>query len=138
MGIGKVNDNSGKKYTMEDLNITEGSPAASIFNRIDQSDGNIDGYLTENQYEEYMAEIEKFKFNKSPKEIKEQTKSKDKNHCKSLVKFGLGFVAFTSYVIRHGKLLSSNNISNNNHTEKQSDPKLVELDKKIKEEFGEK
>lgn len=118
MEIGKVNDNSGKRYTMADLNITEDSPAASIFNRIDKSDGNADGYLTENQYEEYTAEIEKFKIGKSQKGTKEQTKTK--NFC-------LGFLSF----ITHGFILPPEKYYNDDENViKQSDPKLVELDNK--------
>ena len=135
MEIGKVNDNSGKKYTMADLNITEGSPAASILNRIDKSDGNVDGYLTENQYEEYMSEIAKFKDNLPKKETNEQTEKNDKNQGKSLIKFGLSLL----YFVTHGfKLPPADKYNDDQNVKKHSDPKLVELEKQVKEKFGEK
>ena len=39
-----------KKYTMESLGIKEGSEDASIFNKIDKSDGKEDGALSQFQF----------------------------------------------------------------------------------------
>jgi len=53
----KVSGNSGdltpKKYTFEDLGIKEGSPEASIFQKIDKEDGKEDGFLTTTQLDAY-------------------------------------------------------------------------------------
>ena len=43
-----------QKYTLESLNIKEGSVEASIFNQIDISDGKKEGYLNNEQYEMYQ------------------------------------------------------------------------------------
>ena len=44
------------QYSMEALGIKENSKEASIFNRIDKSDGREDGFLNDEQYLQYLAE----------------------------------------------------------------------------------
>ena len=56
--IDGVNSNSKTQYTIQSLGIKEGSQEASIFKKIDLSDGKDDGYLTEQQYEQYNADIQ--------------------------------------------------------------------------------
>lgn len=53
-GSSSINENN---YTMESLGIKEGSVEASIFNKIDMSDGNKDNNLTAEQYEKFQAEL---------------------------------------------------------------------------------
>ena len=71
------------RYTMESLNIQQGTYKASIFQKIDASDGSNDGFLTEDQYQRY-SEIDTplkalVKLIKSPFEnIKKAKEAKEK------------------------------------------------------------
>ena len=160
---GGSNESNPKRYTMEDLNIPEGSPAASIFNRIDKQDGHEDGYLTEDQYKEYAAEIDKFKIDLDKKIVKNESKNKEhaaeidkfkrdldkkivknesKNKGNAFVRFIGGFsglIIVFSYFLRHGKLHEKTHSDKENNFQKENiNPKLAEREKKIKKEFGEK
>ena len=59
--------NDGKIFTMDSLGIKQGTNEASIFNKIDSSDGNVDGFLSETQYFEYMKEVSLTKTDRSDK-----------------------------------------------------------------------
>ena len=125
---GGSNESNPRRYTMKDLNITEGSPAASIFNRIDEQDGYKDGYLTEDQYKEYAAEINKFKIDLGDKKI---VKNESKNKGNAFVRF----IASFSYFLRHGKLYEKTHSDNENDFQKENiNPKLAEMEKRIKKE----
>lgn len=49
-----VNSNIETQYTLEAMEIKEGSIEASIFKEIDLSDGKEDGFLIEKQHNEYQ------------------------------------------------------------------------------------
>ena len=50
---GGNNEYNPQKYTMESLNIQQGTYEASLFQKIDASDGKVDGSLTQEQYQQY-------------------------------------------------------------------------------------
>ena len=56
--INGVNSNTETQYTIQKLGIKEGSEEASIFKKIDLSDGKEDGFLTQQQYEQYNTDIQ--------------------------------------------------------------------------------
>ena len=66
--VSGVNPVSRGKYTMKNLGIKEGSIEASLFNKIDMSDGAPDGELTDDQYKEYQAFIRANYSNKGRRE----------------------------------------------------------------------
>lgn len=79
-GVGG-NNPVNKKHTMESLNIKKDSYEASIFNEIDESDGNVDGYLTDNQYFVYKTKIALKEMKKEDMKILEQY---EKEHEKKM------------------------------------------------------
>ena len=122
---GSNNDSNPKRYTMADLNITEGSPAASIFNRIDKQDGHEDGFLTEDQYREYVAEIDKFKIDLGDKKI---LKNESKNKSNAFIRF---VARFSYFLIHGGKLYENTHSDNEKEFQKENtNPKLAEMEKK--------
>ena len=56
--INGISPKEPQKYYMNDLGIKENSHEASIFNRIDESDGKKDGYLTIEQFSKYNQAIQ--------------------------------------------------------------------------------
>ena len=66
-GVGGSTPINEKVYTMESLGIKEGSKEASIFNKIDMSDGSNDNALTAEQYEMFKTAL---KDNKKEKWLK--------------------------------------------------------------------